>query len=520
MLKILRRKMKGMLWITIALVIPSFIIFYGYKRVQGGSPEQYAGVIYGKEISFRQYHNSLNWVRTMAFMKYGNKLNEVEKFLNLEEEARQNLVLLEYAGLEKVSVSNNELVSFISSIPVFKKNGEFDQETYHNVLRYSLGITPDYFENGIRNSLCISEIKQNVSDAAKVTGRELKQYYGYINEKAKVKYIIFKSSDFEKDVNPTEDEIKKYFEANRSEFKKPETVKFQYVFFYCNPDSIKVNDSEIKDYYFKNSANYKDPDDESKVTPLTKVRKDIETKIKIRKAMDKADEEGETLLTMLEQDEKDWDKLEIKESEFMAKGDSTENISPECIETAFSIETGEISDLIETEKGYFIIKPVDRKAEHIPGDYKFAADAVKGKIMRIEAVNLARSKAEKCLSKVKQAMDMESVAKEYSKKVTGTEFFTRFEYVKELGIATNFKRITFNLTKDSPFAIAPVNSGFCVLELVERKSADMEVFEKEKEKLMSFFLDEKKQRIFNDWYTILKDKAQVTFTSRDDTSSL
>ena len=36
------------------------------------------------------------------------------------------------------------------------------------------------------------------------------------------------------------------------------------------------------------------------------------------------------------------------------------------------------------------------------------------------------------------------------------------------------------------------------------------------EKLMSFFLDEKKQRIFNDWYTILKEKAHVTFTVRDD----
>ncbi len=512
--------MKGILWITIALVIPSFIIFYGYRRIQDSSPEQYAGVIYGKEISFRQYHNSLNWVRTMAFMKYGSKLNEVEKFLNLEEEARQNLVLLEYAGLEKVSVSNNELASFISSIPVFKKNGEFDPETYHDVLRYGLGITPDYFENGIRNSLCISEIKQNISDAAKVTGQELKQYYGYINEKAKVKYTIFRSSDFEKDVNITEEQIKKYFEANRNEFKEPEMVKFQYVFFDCNPDTIKVDDSEIKDYYSKNSGNYKDPDDESKVIPLTKVRKDIEKKIKIRKAREKADEEVETLITMLEQDEKDWDELEAKESEFMAKGNSTEDIPPECIEAAFSLEKGEISNLIETEKGYFIVKPVNRKAEHIPGDYKFAADAVKEKIMRIEAVNLARSKAEKCLSKVKQSRDMESTAKEYSKKVTGTELFTRFEYVKELGIAQDFKHITFNLTKDSPFAIAPVNSGFCVLELVERKGADMEIFEKEKEKLMSFLLDEKKQRIFNDWYTILKEKAQVTFTVRDDTPRL
>ncbi|MCK4307813.1 peptidyl-prolyl cis-trans isomerase, partial [candidate division WOR-3 bacterium] len=424
------------------------------------------------EISFRQYHNSLNWVRTMAFMKYGSKLKEVEKFLNLEEEARQNLVLLEYAGLEKMSVSNNELASFISSIPMFKKNGEFDQETYRNVLRYGLGITPDYFENGIRNSLCISEIKQNISDTAKVTGQELKQYYGYINEKAKVKYTIFRFSDFEKDVNITEKQIKKYFEANRNEFKEPETVKFQYVFFDRNPDTIK------------------------------------------------ADEEMETLITMLEQDEKDWDELEVKESEFMAKGNSTEDIPPECIEAAFSLETGEISDLIETEKGYFIIKPVNRKAEHIPGNYKFAADAVKEKIMRIEAVNLARSKAEKCLSKVKQSRDMASAAKEYSKKVTGTELFTRFEYVKELGIAPDFKRITFNLTKDSPFAIAPVNSGFCVLELVERKGADMEIFEKEKEKLMSFLLDEKKQRIFNDWYTILKEKAQVTFPVRNDTSRL
>ncbi len=434
MLKALRRQMKGILWITIALVIPSFVIFYGYRRVRSSSSTEYAGVIYGRKIPYRQYYNSLNWAKTMAFMKYGSKLNEIEKFLNLEEEAKQDIVLLEYAESEKAAVSDNELVSFISSIPMFKKDGKFDQETYHNVLRYGLGITPDYFENGLRNSLCVSEIKQNISDAAKVTLQELKQYYGYVNGKVKVKYIIFRSSDFEKDVSITEEQIKRYFEANKSEFREPERVKFQYVFFYCSPDSIKVDNSEVKDYYLKNSGNYKDPDDESKVMPLNKVREDIEKKIKIRKAMEKADEEGETLLTMLEQDEKDWDELEIKESEFMAKGSSTEGIPPECIEAAFSVETGEISDLIETEKGYFIIKAVGKKVEHIPGDFKSVADRVKKRIREIEAAKLAQSKAERCLSKLKQGENMEPVAKEYSKKVTGTELFTRFGYIKELAI--------------------------------------------------------------------------------------
>lgn len=508
MLRVLRKKMKGILWITIASIIVTFI-FYGARRGRGTSAGQFVGEIYGRQIPLLDYRRSLHWVRTMAFLQYGDRFKELEKFLNLEEEAWQNLLLLEYAKLAGIRVNNEELVSLIAAFPMFHKGGKFNSDTYRTVLQYALGITADYFENGMRDSLCISKVNHGITDGIKVTDQELRQHYRYMNEKVRAKYILFKSSDFEKDTSITETQIKDYFEDHRDEFRQPEKVKIQYVCFRPNPDDVQINESEIRDYYSKNTETYKDPKNPEKILPIGKVKDKIEEKLKMEKARERAEEDGEELLSLLEQGEKNWNELEITETDFLEKDSRVENVPGACINAAFAMETGETSSLVQTEKGFFILKLVDKKSSQLPPDHTQVAGKIEEKVRQVEAMKLAQSKAEKCLARLKEKKDPAAVAKEYSKEIDDTDFFSRLGYVKKLGMAPEFRRVAFSLTKDDPYADAPVPSGFCVLMFEERKGIDETKFQEGKEKSRYHLLAEKKQTVLADWLKLLKEEAQV-----------
>jgi peptidyl-prolyl cis-trans isomerase D len=512
MLRTLRRNMRGILWVTIAMVIPSFLIFYGYRRIHGTPAQQFAGEIYGRKIPLRKYRESLHWTRTMALMRYGSRFKEIEKFLNLEQEAWQNLVLLEYAGLKGLTVTDYELISLIKSFPAFHKDGGFDTDTYQRTLQYAFGITPDYFESGIKNSLYISKLKDTITDGVKVTDQELRQYHRYMNEKVRAKYILFASSDFLKEANVTEQQIKDYFNSHRNEFREPEKVKLEYVFFQPKPKSTRVNEAEIEHYYLRNSNRFKDPKDENKILPVEKVRDEIAQELRIRKAREKTEEEGEALLSLLEEGMKNWNELNVTQTDFLEKNVRVEGLPSACIEAAFPLETGEISDLVQTENGFFIIKLISRRSSRLPTDYRQAAGRVEEKVRQIEAEKLTQSRAEKCLVRLKEEKNIAAVAREYSKQAVDTGFFTRPGYIESLGIAPEFRRTAFSLTKSNPFASAPVTSGFCVLAFEERESPDKDDFEKEKEKekLITILLAEKKQNILRDSFRLLEEEGHVS----------
>lgn len=518
MLKTLRRQMKGILWIVIVGVGVSFL-FWGTGRGRRSPKQQFIAEIYGNKIPVNQYLKSLRWAQTMAQLRYGDQFRDVEKFLNLEEEALQDLVLLEYARLNNVIASDYELRSLIASFPVFhNKDGAFDPEVYQALLRNYFGMNPEYFENGMRDSLRISKLRDSITDQVKVTEQELRQYHRYLNEKVKVRYILFRPSDFESEVHITQQQIRDHFEANPDQFSQPEKVKMEYVFFEPKPQDMLVSELEIKDYYQQNQDRFKDPKRKDKLLPLNKVRDNISQEIKTRKAMKKAGEEGEQLLSSLEQGIKTWKDLEVIQTDYLEKKEYPDNLPPPCIERAFAMRLSEITDLVQTEDGFFIIKLVDRQVSQPPSTYQDVADRVRGKIMQVESSKLAQSTATNCLARLSEKKKIQSVAREYAKTIADTDFFSRVGSVNELGTAFEFIRTAFSLTTENPFAQAVAPPGFCVLMLQQRKGADEDNFREEQENLKNVFLSEKKKAIFADWTQSLRQQAQISFARDTDPS--
>ena len=118
-------------------------------------------------------------------------------------------------------------------------------------------------------------------------------------------------------------------------------------------EKAKISDADLKEYYEKNTAKFKEPESVKLSIISTKDEnkaKDILAKIK------QGDNFSELAYNLSE------DSYRVKSGDigYIHKG----RMLPEIDEVAFKLKVGEVSDIIKAQDNYFIVKVEDRKPEH------------------------------------------------------------------------------------------------------------------------------------------------------------
>jgi len=198
MLKALRKKetVKKIFIILAIVIIPAFV-FWGSGSVlrskQKGMPN-YAGKIFNKKVSFPEYQASLNAAKNQAIMQFGDNFYKVKKYLNLNQQAWERLILGFEAKKRDLNVSNQELVTQIRQIGFFQKDNKFNQKLYETTINYVFRTTPRDFEEQMRDSLMIAKLYEQVIQDVNVTEQEILKAYKQEFEKVKVSFLSFPQS--------------------------------------------------------------------------------------------------------------------------------------------------------------------------------------------------------------------------------------------------------------------------------------------------------------------------------------
>ncbi len=223
MLKILRHKKTAKkVWIGLALIIiPAFALWGFGGAFHGREENKPLGKVFGRQVTDLEFKDSLSAVTTSAIMRFGDKLPEVQKYLNLEAQAWQRIVLVEEAKRRGMQVSDKEVVNFIESLPYFQYKGGFDNKTYNQTLRYVFRLKARTFEEQTRQNLILNKLYKQITDNLKIDDKEIEQAYEKENQEISVYYIASLLADFSKTIKPKENELKDYFEKNKEMFRQP-----------------------------------------------------------------------------------------------------------------------------------------------------------------------------------------------------------------------------------------------------------------------------------------------------------
>jgi peptidyl-prolyl cis-trans isomerase D len=476
MLKLLRKKKvaKRIYYVLAALIIPAFVIWGSASVMNKSKAPDYAGVLFGKKVSYEDFQNAMTAWKTQLKLQYGEKAEEAASTIfNPVQATWDRLTMLEEVRRRKIKVDDAETIKALTELPFLQRNGKFDPQTYELFLKYFIGLAPRIFEEHLRQNLAMAEIFKQETKGTAVSDEEVKAAYEKQNVQTRVAYIAFSPDAYKENVTVTDQEVQAYFEKSKETFKVPPQVDTVYA-----------------------GVEYKEGATEEEKEAVKEKIKQLGNLARTKGLVAAAKE-----LT-----------IEIKETGYFGLDDPIPTLGwlPQLSNLLFDTETGSLSQIIQTSRGLFIFEIKDKKESYVPS-FEEAKLKVKEALTNEKAKEIAKKKAEDLLVKIKNnKLSLEKAAEEAKLPVKETPLFSRESYVAELGMAQNLKDAAFKLEKGAiADEIVSLDQGFYIIQSLESPKLDEEKFGQEKEPFSKQLLEEKRNQTFNTFFETLRNKAHL-----------
>ncbi len=511
MLKLFRKKgvTKKILWVILVVIILSFGFFGTAYLVTSKNPGDYAGTISEKKVPAEEFNKAYQAVYIQALIRFGDKFSEISRFLNLEAETWDRLILLREATRRKIKATDAEVVEAIKQYPFFQRDGHFDPLLYNDILRYAFRISDRDFEEGIRDNLKFITLFQQITAPLTVSDQEVLEAFKRDNEKIQVSYILVTAEQFQKDVTFTEEEAQNYYEQHKNDFLVPPTISVEYInldFPLPSGESLPAK-TEPKNGEAKTDTTTTAPE-----TPT--VTEEMKKPVR-----EKANAIFQDLLVDPDmQAAGAKHSVEVKSSGFfsMEQPDLALGWSYELLIKLFQMGKDAVNDPFETPRGMLIAKIKGKKDAYIP-EYKDIAEKVGEALRKDKAKAIARAKTEEYLKLVQDAFiktelkDFAQTAKGLGLEIQQTPVFSRGEYLPLVGISKEFQDAAFALTEQNNLSgVVATETGYSIAHLDSRVPADEKQFEEKKQSLSDKLLNERRTQTFNNFLNDLRLKAKIS----------
>lgn len=373
MFDIFRKHTKIMMMVLFLLIIPSFVLFGidGYNRMK----ESDAAVarVGGHDITQSQWdvaHKAeADRVRASAPNVDAKLLDSPEaRYATLERLVRDRVVALA-AERAKLSTSDARLARFLQEDPTIaslrKADGKMDMERYRQ-LAASQGLTPEGFENSVRQDLSMRQIEEGVRATGFATPAVADVALNAFFEKREIQMVNFVAASYASKVNPTDAELDTFYQANQALFQAPEQAKVEYVVLDMDSvkKSIEIPEADLKAYYEQNVARLSGNEERRASHILINAPKEASV-VERQQAKAKAEE----LLKAVRAAPASFADLAKKNSQdtgSAAKGGDLDFFTRGSMvkpfeDAVFAMKKGDISEIIESDFGYHIIQLTDIK---------------------------------------------------------------------------------------------------------------------------------------------------------------
>ncbi len=474
MLKLLRKKgvSKKIFFILALIIIPAFGLWGIASVINKKRYPNYAGTIFGKKVGFDDFRAALYAWRVQLKLKYGDNAEKIAgSMFDPAEAAWDRLILLHEAGRRNIKVSDDQVLSALTKLPFLQKDGRFDKISYEIFLKYSVGLRPRIFEEGLREDLKIAKLYEQVTANVTVSEEEIKKEYQNLYEETNVKYVFFAADGFKNEISLKDEEVKAFYEESKEEFKIPPQINTAYLAIKFGEDTAQEQKSQARDTMEKALS-------VSKKKGLREAAKELN--------------------------------LEFQETGLFGFQDPIPTLGwmPQLSGTLFAIPKGELSGIISTERGIYIFEILDKKDAAIP-EYKDAKDKARKSLLNKKSKEMASQKAKEFLSEAEKD-GFEKAAADSKLEIKETPLFTRPGYIPELGMAQALKKEAFDLKAGELYkGIIELEQGFCIIKSVKTVPVDEEKFKKEKQNFSMGLLGQKRDEAFNKFFLELKKKANL-----------
>lgn len=321
----------------------------GFSRAPGGTVLSVNGQELSMRVLQRDVESRLAQMRDRLGDAYSPELlarfNIVDSML---ETKISELLLLDFARSQNLSVAPEALASAIAQIPAFQDGlGSFSKAQYRISLQ-NAGYSIPQFERSLRVDMLTNQVRAPFEGVAFTNDAEAKRLANVMTESRNVRILRVVNDDVEAPTPPSESDLRTIYEDMQSTFQTPEVRTFDLLTFSTDnvADQVAVSASEVETYYKEYKNLFGEPEGR-KVRHI--LLPDTQTAEEAINALEKGRAFAEVAQEM------------SKDTTTADKGGNLGIIYPGDMlpafdEAAFALEAGSISSPVKTPFGVHIIK--------------------------------------------------------------------------------------------------------------------------------------------------------------------
>lgn len=491
MLDLLRRKAQSpYLQATIVIIILVFI-FWGVGA-NTGNVQNSVATVNDEGIAFQDYQKEYDQTISTLRDQFGGAIpSGLLDSLNIKQQVLNKLVqgaLLRQGALETgLYVSDQELSNTIQQMEAFKSNGFFDAKWYEEVLASSR-MSVSKFEKGLRYDLLSAKVLDHLSRFAVPSKSALHDQFKNTYQTTKYDYVEFTADSFKDKVELSDEKLTSYFEENKINYQSEPKTKLNYLLFsFAAADTIPTPaDTAIAQMYQSTLNQYAVPEKRSARHILFRLG-DAADKNAEQKA------QAENVLARIRAGE---DFAEMAK-EFSADGSASrggdlgffqrDQMVKPFADATFTMEEGAVSDIVETQFGYHIIKLEKIQPARIK-PLEEVRDQIIAKLQqeskKIGPFDQANSAYEKIILSGSLAKYINNSQEQgITLPITTTEFFTQLDPPEELITLPEIVNAGFTLKQGELSSIIETSQGYAIVYVAETLPPEQQELASVKEKV-------------------------------------
>lgn len=396
-----------------------------------------------------------------------------------------------------VSVSDAELAERIKLLlPTAYENRQFVGSAQYAVQvnqRFQLGV--EEFEELVRQSLVQEKVGALVSAGVTVSPDEIAAEFRRKNEKIKIDYAVIHPDALESQVQVTDTDLNAYYDKNKPKYMVPEqrVVRFLSIDPTQLVSKINIPQAELEATYSQHLDSFKVPErvQFSQILFKTIGKTDAEMAEIRKKAADvvaqaKKGAKFEDLAKKYSEDPGTKDKG--GEMGWIVRGQAM----PELEKAAFGTSKGEVSDVVTTQIGIYVIKVTDKEQAHT----KTLAEVMpilQGALSKQKADAMADDVAKKIGDEIRKTAkpSLDAIGKEFGLTPEETRPLGVTDSAPELGTAPDIKETIFRLRKGDVSQPVRTDRGYVVLAVKDISSAHQGTLAEMHDKIVADFRHDK-----------------------------
>jgi len=361
------------------------------------------------------------------------------------------------------------------------------------------------FERGIAEDIAREKLEAYVAASVRISEDDVQQEYKRKNTNFDLTYVIVSADKLAEKIQPTDDELKAYYEKHKTDYNilvPQKKIKYIFIDQDKSGQKLQIPDKDLKDRYDTLEPQYKQAGVKVQQIVLKVARADLDPTVKakadglVAKARGAQETTTEEAFAELAKGNSEDPTTATNGGRVNGIVKKSPNKADDPYQKVLDLQPGEVTDAIKYKNAYYIL----RRGESVPKTFEDAKPELLVSLRNQRGYTVAQKIAQRAQDRLKETKDPQKVAQELAAEanmspaemVRETPFVKPGDDVPDIGNSQQFEDAIAPLTNPNDVGERTgIKNGFAIPMLVEQKGPRIPEFDEVKDKVTKAVKTEK-----------------------------